>query len=161
MYPDPRQYLAHYPTFVRLYAGGALHSGTAHAVGDRQGIAMWLPPGIEPDEDQLDDLVRRSVESARLPEVFDLVQQMTSYHPTGPHWFLPLIAVDPVCQGQGYGSRLLAYMVTQFDRGQQLAYLDSTNPKNVPLYERHGFKRLGVIRAGSCPPVYPMLRKPQ
>lgn len=122
---------------------------------------MWLPPGIKPDEEGLADLVRSSVDATRLAEVFDLVEQMNSYQPAEPHWFLPLIGVDPMHQGNGYGAALLAHVVAQFDREQQLAYLDSTNGKNLPFYERHGFERLGVIRAGSCPPVYPMLRKPR
>ena len=74
---------------------------------------------------------------------------------------LPLIGVDPICRGQGHGSALLAHMVARFDRDRQLAYLDSTNSGNVPLYERHGFERLGVINAGSCPSVYPMPRRPR
>ena len=161
MYPEPRQYLTNYPTFVRLYAGAAFDNGTVHSVEENAGFAMWLPPGIGSDEDGLADLLRRSVEPSRLVEIFDLVQQMTSYQPTEPHWFLPLIGVDPICRGKGHGSALLAHMLGRCDREQQLAYLDSTNAKNVPLYERHGFERLGVIQAGSCPPVYPMLRKPR
>jgi GNAT superfamily N-acetyltransferase len=159
MFPDPRQYLTHYPTFVRLYAGAAFDSGNVYAVAGGAGFAMWLPPGIGSDEEGLADLLRRSVEPSRLAEIFDLVQQMASYQPAEPHWFLPLIGADPIRRGKGYGSALLAHMVAQCD--QQLAYLDSTNSRNVPLYERHGFERLGVIKVGSCPPVYPMLRRPR
>jgi ribosomal protein S18 acetylase RimI-like enzyme len=161
MYPDPRQYLSCYPTFVRLYAGAAFDSGTVHVVEANRGAAMWLPPGTEPDEEGLGGLLRESIAPARLAEVFELAEQMASYHPAEPHWFLPLIGIDPVCQGMGYGSALLTHTLNQCDRDRQLAYLDSTNPKNLPLYERHGFERLGVIQAGSCPPVFPMLRKPQ
>ncbi|HEY7579577.1 MAG TPA: GNAT family N-acetyltransferase [Acetobacteraceae bacterium] len=161
MYPDPRQYLSCYPTFVRLYAGAAFDSGTVHVVEANRGAAMWLPPGTEPDEEGLGGLLRESIAPARLAEVFELAEKMASYHPAEPHWFLPLIGIDPVCQGMGYGSALLTHTLNQCDRDRQLAYLDSTNPKNLPLYERHGFERLGVIQAGSCPPVFPMLRKPQ
>jgi hypothetical protein len=42
-----------------------------------------------------------------------------------------------------------------------LAYLESSNLRNVPLYERHGFKVLGTIQAGGSPPITPMLRKPR
>jgi hypothetical protein len=38
------------------------------------------------------------------------------------------------------------------------AYLESSNPANVPLYERHGFRALGTIQAGSSPTIFPMLR---
>jgi len=40
------------------------------------------------------------------------------------------------------------------------AYLESTNPKNRTLYERHGFQAIGEIKIGNCPPIVPMLRHP-
>jgi hypothetical protein len=104
MYPEPRQYLTHYPTFVRLYAGAAFDRGSVHAVEGREGYSMWLPPGVHSDEQGLADLLRHSVESTRLAEIFDLVEQMASYQPAEPHWFLPLIGVDPISRGRGHGS---------------------------------------------------------
>jgi hypothetical protein len=44
------------------------------------------------------------------------------------------------------------------DRTHQPAYLESSNPRNVPFYERHGFEITGEARAGTCPPVTFMLR---
>ena len=41
------------------------------------------------------------------------------------------------------------------------AYLESSNPANVPLYQRHGFEVLGEIQVGSSPPVFPMYRPPR
>jgi GNAT superfamily N-acetyltransferase len=161
VYADPYQYLTYFPIFVRLYGGGAFDCGGAHAVGGSEGFAMWLPPGMHPDEAELEALVRQSVPAARHAEIFHLIEQMGSYHPEEPHWFLSLIGVDPRCQGKGRGSALLQHMLAQCDRDGQMAYLDSSNPKNVPLYQRHGFELLGTIEAGSCPPVYPMLRKPR
>ncbi len=42
-----------------------------------------------------------------------------------------------------------------------MAYLESTNPLNVPLYERHGFEVVGTIEVGDAPAVYPMVRRPR
>jgi hypothetical protein len=47
------------------------------------------------------------------------------------------------------------------DLDHKLAYLEASNPKNIPLYERHGFELLGVIQVGTSPPIFPMLRKPR
>ena len=47
------------------------------------------------------------------------------------------------------------------DRDGVLAYLESSNLRNVPLYERHGFEILGTIQAGGSPTITPMLRKPR
>jgi hypothetical protein len=40
------------------------------------------------------------------------------------------------------------------------AYLESTNTKNLPFYERLGFRAVGCLDVGDCPPIIPMLRKP-
>ena len=161
MFPEPSRYLRHFQTFMRLYAGAGFDSGSVLAVEGNEGYAMWLPPGVHSDEEGIADLLRQSVAATRLTEILDLVAQMTSFQPAEPHWFLPLIGVDPMSRGRGRGSALLQHMLAQCDRERQLAYLDSTNARNIPLYERHGFERLGVIKAGSCPPVFPMLRKPR
>lgn len=47
------------------------------------------------------------------------------------------------------------------DRDHAPAYLESSNPKNIPLYERHEFELLGTIQVGTSPPIFPMLRKPR
>jgi ribosomal protein S18 acetylase RimI-like enzyme len=85
--------------------------------------------------------------------------QMETYHPSEPCWYLPLIGVDPTCQGRGYGSALLRYALEQCDRDGMPAYLESSNPRNIPLYQRHGFEIIGAIQAGTSPTVVPMLRR--
>jgi hypothetical protein len=35
--------------------------------------------------------------------LLDLVAQMASFQPAEPHWFLPLIGVDPMSRGRGRG----------------------------------------------------------
>jgi hypothetical protein len=39
--------------------------------------------------------------------------------------------------------------------------LESSNPKNISLYLRHGFEVIGEIQVGSSPVVTPMIRNPQ
>ena len=64
------------------------------------------------------------------------------------HWYLPLIGVDPFHQRKGYGSALLRHVLRLCDRDGTPAYLESTNPANVPLYERHGFRVLATSSGG-------------
>ena len=84
---------------------------------------------------------------------------MRGYHPREPHWYLPLIGVDPFQQGSGLGSALMRHALARCDREGKPAFLESSNPKNVSLYERNGFEMLGRIQVGASPILFPMLRK--
>jgi GNAT superfamily N-acetyltransferase len=160
-YSDPHQYLLHLPGFVRAFAGKALEHNSAYYVDGYLGAALWLPPGVHPDEDALAALLQRTIPKENRQDIFAFIEQMDSAHPSEPHWYLPMIGVDPGKQGQGYGSALLEYALERCDGEGKLAYLEASSPKSVPLYQRHGFERVGAIQVGSSPPLFPMLRKPQ
>jgi len=160
-YPDPHEYLRYFPALVRALGGKAFEYGTAYYVDGFSGAALWLPPNVLPQEDELIALAQRTISEQKQEEVFSIFEQMGSYHPTEPHWYLPLIGVDPARQGNGYGSALMEYALIRCDRENELAYLESSNPRNIPLYKRHGFEVLGTIQVGSSPPLFPMLRRPR
>lgn len=158
LYPDDGGYLRHFPTFIRALGGAALKEGTAFAAEDCSGTALWLAPDVSPDEEGLMRLVETVAPSKRA-EMGGVIEEMGRYHPSEPHWYLPFIAVVPSQQGRGLGAALLRRGLAESDATQLPAYLESTNPRNRPLYERHGFEAIGEIRVGSCPPIVPMLRK--
>ena len=157
-YPDPHQYLRHFPAIVRAFGGKAFEHGTGYHVGGFAGAALWLPPGIHADEEALAAVLKESVAGERQAAVFAVLEQMGRHHPREPHWYLPLVGVDPVHQRKGHGSALLQHALRQCDQDHVPAYLESTNPANIPLYERHGFEVLATIQVGSSPPIFPMLR---
>jgi len=160
-YPDPHQYLLYLPSFVQAFAGKAFAHNSAYYVDGYVGAALWLPPDVHPDEDALVALLQRSILEENQPEIFAFIAKMDSSHPSEPHWYLPMIGVDPGKQGNGYGSALLKHALARCDDEGKLAYLEASSPKSIPLYQRHGFELVGTIQVGSSPPMFPMLRKPQ
>jgi ribosomal protein S18 acetylase RimI-like enzyme len=160
-WPDPQQYLRHFPGLVQAFGGNAFTHGSAYSVEGYAGAALWLPPGVHPDEDVLISHLQCSVSEPIQKDVFAVFEQMGRYHPKEPHWYLPLMGVDPFHQGKGLGSALMQHALIPCDRDHTLAYLESSNPKNIPLYERHGFALLGTVQVGTSPPIFPMLRKPR
>ena len=158
---DPRVYLASFPRFVRAFGGAAFQSGTAHVAEGNKGAALWLPPGAEPDEEAMGILMQETVPAHIGKDGISVMQQMGNYHPKEPHWYLPLIGIDPMHQGKGLGGALMRHALAECDRDGSLAYLESSNPRNVTLYQHLGFELLGTIQAGSSPKLFPMLRKPQ
>jgi ribosomal protein S18 acetylase RimI-like enzyme len=158
LYPDAHQFRLFFPRFVRAFGGKAFTHGTAQQLAGFRGTALWLPPGIAPDDDVVLPIIEETAPRARLGEVFALFEQMGALHPTGPHWYLPLIGIDPRHQGQGLGSVLLETMLADLDARHEATYLEATSPRNVPFYERLGFEVRGEIQAGSSPTLFAMHR---
>ena len=98
---------------------------------------------------------------SRIPAAQRVADVMKESHPEEPHWYLPQIGVDPMHQGRGYGSALMRHALLKCDRDKKLAYLESSNPRNLSLYIRHGFELMGTIQVADSPPMFPMLRKPR
>ena len=160
-WPVARDYLAAFPRFAKAFGGAAFVKGSAHLIGDHAGAALWLPPGVEPDDAALGELMRTTASPLSSGDGAQVMQQMAAYHPREPHWYLPLIGIDPKYQGKGLGGALLGHALEICDRDGALAYLESSNPRNVPLYQRYGFEIMGHIQVGSSPTLVPMLRQPQ
>ena len=160
-WPESERYLTSFPRFVRAFAGQAFEHGTAYCVEGYAGAALWHPPGIQAEEDPLVALFQETVVEENQADLFAVFEQMAGYHPSEPHWYLPLIGVDPSHQRQGHGSTLMRQALAACDRDGTAAYLESTNPENISLYQRHGFEVLGRIQVGASPPIFPMLRPPR
>ncbi|MGQ0584623.1 MAG: GNAT family N-acetyltransferase [Reyranella sp.] len=160
-WPHPRAYLEAFPKFARAFGGAAFAKGSAHRVDGCAGVALWLPPGVEPDGAALGALMQSTITGPALMDGAGIMQQMMAFHPEEPHWYLPLIGIDPQHQGRGLGGALLDHALALADRDGVPAYLESSNPRNIGLYERHGFEQLGRIQNGSSPTLVPMLRKPR
>lgn len=160
-WPRADDFLRNFPLASRAFGGKAFALGTAHEIAGFAGVALWLPPGTSSDEAALAGLFERTTSAAIQQDSSQVFEQMAGFHPREPHWFLPMIGVDPSRQGQGLGDRLMAHALTRVDADGLPAYLESSNPRNIPFYERHGFEALGKIQHGKSPTIVPMLRQPR
>ena len=161
LWPEPHAYLANFPSFARGFGGGAFANACAHVTEDFLGGALWLPPGAAPDEAALVALLQESVPESTRNAAFEMLGQIGESHPLEPHWHLAFIGVDPTCRGKGMGAALLRHALAHVDAQGLHAYLESSNPANLTLYQRHGFEIVREVRAGDSPPVFPMIRPPR
>jgi len=158
LYPELAKYLTHFPKFLAAFGGRAFESETVWRLGDFAAVALWLPPGAEPDGDAIGDVLTETVSPDKHDDTFAVLGQMDAAHPTYPHWYLPWFGVDPLSQGMGLGGRLLTDCLEIVDTDRLPTYLETPNPRNISFYRRHGFEVTGVARAGDCPPITFMLR---
>ncbi|HVM10443.1 MAG TPA: GNAT family N-acetyltransferase [Acidimicrobiales bacterium] len=137
--------------------------GISVVTDDRAAAALWAPPDApEPDESVMGPFGVEMAHTyepgdlARLGQFFGLTAQ---HHPKEPHYYLGVLAADLGRQGQGLGSACLSTVLQRVDADRMPAYLESSNEKNVPLYERHGFR---VVEQADLPdggpPVFFMWR---
>lgn len=160
LYPDPQQYLRHFPRLLRAFGGKALAQGTAYLLDTQAGATIWLRPSVHLDEDAFVTVLRETVDAAAMSDLLALFTALEPYAPPVPHWYLALIGVDPIRQGHGFASLLMNHTLRRCDEEQLPVYLESTSPHNIPIYERHGFVLLDTVQVGNAPPMFPMLRQP-
>jgi ribosomal protein S18 acetylase RimI-like enzyme len=161
VWPEPQKYLSNFSSFAKAFGGQAFECKSAHYVGNYSGAALWLPPNVHPDVDALTALMQSSGSDEAKKDGPEVFERMSSFHPNEPHWYLPLLGVDPLHHGKGLGSALMEHALTLCDQDNKYAYLESSNPKNVTFYKRLGFEILGTIQVNTSPPIIPMLRKPR
>jgi ribosomal protein S18 acetylase RimI-like enzyme len=159
MYEDPHQYLMHIPRLFRALGTSSFDAGTAHRTNNGLGVALWLPPGVHGDDGPLEAVIADSMVEKKQAEVATVFERTERYRPAEPHWYLSLIGVEAFHRNNGCGAALLQSGLRRCDREHLPAYLWSSNPLNISLYERHGFEISGTIQVGSSPSIFPMLRR--
>jgi ribosomal protein S18 acetylase RimI-like enzyme len=130
-----------------------------------QAAAVWSPPGAwapTTSESLRHILPMARVFGTGLVRASRLETQMLRSHPRDiPHWYLYCIGTVSSVQGRGIGSRMLRTVLDEADTFGTPAYLESSNIRNVPLYERHGFHVLEEFKAaGTGPTMWRMWREP-
>lgn len=157
-WPEAGAYLEHMRGLVDAFAGAAFANDTAFTSNNFAGVCVWLPPGVGPDLDAIERLLLETTPETARADVGPVAEQLEHFHIEEPHWYLPCIGVEPLHHGQGVGAALMEHVLSICDQTGMPAYLESSNPRNISLYQRHGFERIGEIQIGSSPLVTPMRR---
>jgi GNAT superfamily N-acetyltransferase len=128
----------------------ALPLGLSHATEDLRAAALWLPWEARllplPRRLRLLPEALRVVGSRRAPTRIVGIGAVRRRRPRIPHRYLAVLGVDPPLQGRGVGSALLRAGVGSCDAAGVPAYLETSGRRNLPLYERHGFRITGEVR---------------
>ena len=132
---------------------------------DGSGGAIWK--GIDRWKTPLSSILRQSPSMALAfgpgnARPWKVLGVMEKVHPREPHYYLETLGTKPAVQGKGVGSAVMSLMLERCDREGVPAYLESSNPRNIPLYARHGFEvRDPVPLPAGAPVLTPMWREPR
>ena len=157
--PDPTIY---YKNFKKWTDNTCKQSFLAEGVyGDENnyGTAVWFPPGFDIDFTDVSETFKE-IPKDRKAEAFKMFEMMGESR-VHDAWYLEYLAVDPSKQGSGLGSLILKESLKVMDELEEAAYLESSNPQNMSLYERFGFRFLKKIQVGSSPQINTMFRQPK
>ncbi|MDA7601046.1 GNAT family N-acetyltransferase [bacterium] len=123
------------------------------------GTAVWFPPEFDIDFADVSETYK-DIPKDRKAEAFKMFE-MIGESRVHDAWYLEYLAVDPSKQGSGLGSLILKESLKVMDELEEAAYLESSNPQNMSLYERFGFRFLKKIQVGSSPQINTMFRQPK
>jgi ribosomal protein S18 acetylase RimI-like enzyme len=99
---------------------------------------------------------------ARLPLIALGLLGIERRHPSRPaHWYLAMLGTDPIVQGRGLGSSVLAPVLERCDLDAVGAYLESSKERNIDFYARHGFRVTRELRLPRGPTMWAMWRDPR
>ena len=67
------------------------------------------------------------------------------HHPKEPFIHFWYLGVEPAEQGKGLGSAMIKKVLVDAVSQNKTVYLETSNPKNFPLYEKMGFEMLADL----------------
>lgn len=162
VFPEEHKRRRYGPHFFAMHARRLIPRGLAWKVDG--GSALWAAPG-QWRESPWDDLRLAAASTPglwrRAPLIARGMLALEARHPEEPHLYLAVIGVRPELQGRGLGSALLRPGLAHADELGLPGYLESSNIRNVPLYERHGFRVIGEHHQPRGPVMWLMRRPAQ
>lgn len=165
VFPDA----ALYPYFFRLVVSELyLPRGMIHLDDAGRAAALWLPPE---ERYQLPPRLSLIYFGFRLlrhggPRCLRRLRTQGALYskhlPREPHYYLQFLGCRHDHQGHGIGTALLQEGLLVCDERDMPVYLESSNERNLPLYERHGFEVRATAQVSKKgPTVWFMWREPQ
>ena len=146
----------------------AFPDGAVERPASGGGAAVWMPSehlGPQPFQREIRALpmLLNAAGLSRFGRLLKLRAAMDDKHPmTRPHDYLWFLGVHPDAQGGGVGSELLAAKTARMDAAGRCAFLETATPRNLPLYQRHGFEITAEYKpADDGPTIWGMWREPK
>ena len=171
LFPDRETRIHQLTAVFQSYLRYGIRFGEVHSPGgELQAGAMWLGPdechmtaehssqvGFDDLPDQLGDEAME-----RFEQYFGWMEEVHQREAPARHLYLAVLAVDTASQGQGIGTSLIRNMTTRADKEGLPCYVETQQPRNVPLYLRHDFEVLvDTVEPVSRVRTWAFLREPR
>jgi GNAT superfamily N-acetyltransferase len=140
-----------------------LPQGTVWTTAGYDGAVIALPPGAweMPKSITLAQaLLWARAFGTRLRLAARVQRAMEERHLREPHFYVRIIGVRTALQGQGLGSALMQPTLQRADSAGLPAYIEASTECSAALYERLGFRHMGVLDLPEGGPPLRLMRRP-
>ena len=164
LFPEPTYRLKLVQAWMRVEVANALEmdaSWVSMISNEIVAGTIWSPPGRDLHESGTFSQLWYLVLGANPDRTSELAQGLSmigSSHPDEPHFYLNTVGVQPSLAGQGHGGAIIGHTLDLADVDGQPCYLESSSPRNIPLYERLGFEVIHEIALPNGPKMWGMWR---
>lgn len=142
-----------------------LTRGHFYSAGGHKAAAIWSPPDVKLFDDlwgpRVAQLLNRELGERAGRVIEGLARAMETPISGESHFYLFTLGTHTAHQGQGLGAKVLEDVLAICDAQGLPAHLESSNIRNVPFYQRHGFEVVDEIEVEAGGPILrPMRREP-
>ncbi len=160
-FPDTAARAEAAAAYVGLHVERYLTALRRGRVIERDGVVTGAALWRWPDEDLADPghlptasgLLTALVGAEHLATVAAGFAAERAVRPAGRYVYLHYLAVDAGHRGHGDGGRLVDEGLARATADDVPVLVETTNPSNVPFYERHGFRLAAQVPLGDGPVV--------
>lgn len=149
--PDPRTAREAMLDYYDLsMAEGATWGRLGRPAEGSYGISIWSLP--LPKEQADAKAAAKQIALARAlglhcSDIFNRIEASMAVHEEtldlDGYWYLSILGVDPAEQGKGLGGSLVTPVLSEADQLGRHSYLTTFSPRNIPFYERLGYRIAG------------------
>lgn len=139
-----------------------------HASEDKHCVAIWNNTGRWKESMRVDfvDKMRflSEISPLTLHRLLTCLRCMETNHPAQPHMYLNTFGSDGDSQGHNIENSVIEKMIERLDKESIPAYVECTDPHNLPFYQNHGFEICqNPIKdlPKDCPDIISMWRNPR
>ena len=93
--PTANLYMDNMAGYVRTITTTAIVHHSAYCTENCKGVAICLPPNVEPDEAAIADAIDPGFPDSAQAEMQEMSERSAAHRPSEPHWYLAVIGVDP------------------------------------------------------------------
>lgn len=142
--PDDERWPAFGSAWMTFILDLVFERGHTYLADPLDVAVAWVPPDVAlvgPDDIARGrSIIAEHAGEARADDALATIVAARGHALDAPHWTLQYLGVRSARQGAGLGALAVAPLLAVCDREALPCGLVSTNPQNVPFYERLGFR---------------------